>query len=251
MLAVTAAWLRFGQPEGLFGDDELAYGIHGGDVETSLMLHYQPEAVRRDKLADFVSAARSVGSATPNGSRCMARRGRAGCRMISIQRGGGQCAAGERRKRRGQRGACADRLCAIGGRRRPLRFGPARSNAMTQDLARIRAFVQVFDAGGFSAAARQHGRSKALLSQICHRSRGLSRGAADEPDDPQAEPDRGGRGLLPRSRARCCSSSTIWMPPSPTRPRSRAGCCGFRRRAISARTRWPRQFLPTWPSSPR
>jgi DNA-binding transcriptional LysR family regulator len=36
---------------------------------------------------------------------------------------------------------------------------------MTQDLARIRAFVQVFDAGGFSSAARQHGRSKALLSK--------------------------------------------------------------------------------------
>ena len=36
---------------------------------------------------------------------------------------------------------------------------------MTQDLGRIRAFVQVFDAGGFSAAARQHGRSKALLSK--------------------------------------------------------------------------------------
>lgn len=36
---------------------------------------------------------------------------------------------------------------------------------MSQDLSRIRAFVQVFDAGGFSAAARQHGRSKALLSK--------------------------------------------------------------------------------------
>lgn len=36
---------------------------------------------------------------------------------------------------------------------------------MSQDLARIRAFVQVFDAGGFSSAARQHGRSKALLSK--------------------------------------------------------------------------------------
>ncbi len=36
---------------------------------------------------------------------------------------------------------------------------------MPQDLARIRAFVQVFDAGGFSSAARQHGRSKALLSK--------------------------------------------------------------------------------------
>jgi DNA-binding transcriptional LysR family regulator len=36
---------------------------------------------------------------------------------------------------------------------------------MSQDLGRIRAFVQVFDAGGFSAAARQHGKSKALLSK--------------------------------------------------------------------------------------
>ncbi len=36
---------------------------------------------------------------------------------------------------------------------------------MTQDLARLRAFVQVFEAGGFSAAARAHGRSKALLSK--------------------------------------------------------------------------------------
>ena len=36
---------------------------------------------------------------------------------------------------------------------------------MVQDLARLRAFVQVFEAGGFSAAAREHGRSKALLSK--------------------------------------------------------------------------------------
>jgi DNA-binding transcriptional LysR family regulator len=36
---------------------------------------------------------------------------------------------------------------------------------MNQDLARIRAFMQVYEAGGFSAAARQYGRSKALLSK--------------------------------------------------------------------------------------
>jgi DNA-binding transcriptional LysR family regulator len=36
---------------------------------------------------------------------------------------------------------------------------------VAQDLARLRAFVQVFEAGGFSAAAREHGRSKALLSK--------------------------------------------------------------------------------------
>jgi creatinine amidohydrolase len=57
LLAVTAAWLRFGQPEGLFDPRELAYGIHGGDVETSLMLHYWPDAVRLEERRDFASAA--------------------------------------------------------------------------------------------------------------------------------------------------------------------------------------------------
>jgi len=57
MLAVSAAWSRFGQPEGLFAPAELAYGIHGGDIETSLMLHYWPEAVRIDERRDFASAA--------------------------------------------------------------------------------------------------------------------------------------------------------------------------------------------------
>jgi creatinine amidohydrolase len=57
MFAVTASWLRFGQPSGVFDDRELAYGIHGGDVETSLMLRYWPDAVRLDLREDFASAA--------------------------------------------------------------------------------------------------------------------------------------------------------------------------------------------------
>ena len=57
MLAVTASWQRFGYPEGLFDPREPAYGVHGGEIETSLMLHYWPEAVRTDKLEDFASAA--------------------------------------------------------------------------------------------------------------------------------------------------------------------------------------------------
>jgi creatinine amidohydrolase len=57
MLAVTASWQRFGFPEGLFDRHEPAYGVHGGEIETSLMLHYWPEAVRTDKLQDFASAA--------------------------------------------------------------------------------------------------------------------------------------------------------------------------------------------------
>lgn len=59
MLAVTASWQRFGYPEGLFDPREPAYGVHGGEIETSIMLHYWPEAVRTDKLQDFASAAES------------------------------------------------------------------------------------------------------------------------------------------------------------------------------------------------
>lgn len=57
MLAVTASWQRFGFPEGVFDPHEPAYGVHGGEIETSLMLHYWPEAVRTDKARDFASAA--------------------------------------------------------------------------------------------------------------------------------------------------------------------------------------------------
>jgi creatinine amidohydrolase len=57
MLAVSASWLRFGQPEGLFDAAELNYGIHGGDIETSLMLHYRPDAVSEEFRLDFPSAA--------------------------------------------------------------------------------------------------------------------------------------------------------------------------------------------------
>jgi creatinine amidohydrolase len=57
LLAVTAAWLRFGQPEGLFEPRELAYGIHGGAIETSLMLHYWPLTVRLEERQDFGSNA--------------------------------------------------------------------------------------------------------------------------------------------------------------------------------------------------
>ena len=38
LLAVTTSWSRFGAPEGLFSAEELRHGIHGGAVETSIML---------------------------------------------------------------------------------------------------------------------------------------------------------------------------------------------------------------------
>jgi creatinine amidohydrolase len=49
MLAVTVGWHRFGYPHDTFSNEEKKHGIHGGDVETSLMLAAVPETVRMDK----------------------------------------------------------------------------------------------------------------------------------------------------------------------------------------------------------
>ena len=53
LLVVRASYFHFGTPDGIFGAEELAHGIHGGAVETSMMLELHPELVRRDKAADF------------------------------------------------------------------------------------------------------------------------------------------------------------------------------------------------------
>jgi len=53
MLVVRATYFAFGAPLGLFDTAELVHDIHGGEVETSLMLHLAPELVRTGELADF------------------------------------------------------------------------------------------------------------------------------------------------------------------------------------------------------
>jgi len=50
MLAVTVGWHRFGYPEDTFSAEEKKHGIHGGDIETSLMLAAMPETVRRERV---------------------------------------------------------------------------------------------------------------------------------------------------------------------------------------------------------
>ena len=42
MLVVTVGWHRFGYPDGTFSSEEKKHGIHGGDIETSLMLAAMP-----------------------------------------------------------------------------------------------------------------------------------------------------------------------------------------------------------------
>ena len=54
LLVVKASWQRFGYPDGLFPTHELVHGIHGGQVETSLMLAFRPDLVRMDEARDFV-----------------------------------------------------------------------------------------------------------------------------------------------------------------------------------------------------
>lgn len=54
LLVVRASTFSMGAPPGLFEPRELALGLHGGDVETSLMLHLRPDLVRRDRIRDFI-----------------------------------------------------------------------------------------------------------------------------------------------------------------------------------------------------
>ena len=56
LLVVTTSWSRFGVPQGIFPDEELRHGIHGGAIETSIMLARFGEHVCKDKIADFSPA---------------------------------------------------------------------------------------------------------------------------------------------------------------------------------------------------
>lgn len=56
MVAVAASWFAFGLPDGLFDSGEARWGIHAGEIETSMMLHLAPDLVRMDLAADFASA---------------------------------------------------------------------------------------------------------------------------------------------------------------------------------------------------
>lgn len=55
MLAVATSWTRFDLPDGVIPPEEKALGIHGGDIETSVMLALHPSRVDMAKAADFPS----------------------------------------------------------------------------------------------------------------------------------------------------------------------------------------------------
>lgn len=53
MFVVCVGWSRFGVPDGMFTEEERRYGIHGGDIETSLMLHLRPDLVEMERADNF------------------------------------------------------------------------------------------------------------------------------------------------------------------------------------------------------
>lgn len=55
MLAIATSWTRFGVPDGVISPEEKAVDIHGGDIETSVMLALHPERVDMASAADFTS----------------------------------------------------------------------------------------------------------------------------------------------------------------------------------------------------
>lgn len=57
MLAIATHWRWFGLPDSMYDAVEAKYGIHAGDIETSLMLDFRGDLVRMDKAKNFISTA--------------------------------------------------------------------------------------------------------------------------------------------------------------------------------------------------
>jgi len=55
MLAVATSWTRFGYPADIVSPREKALGIHGGLIETSVMLALRPDLVTMSRARDFPS----------------------------------------------------------------------------------------------------------------------------------------------------------------------------------------------------
>lgn len=55
MLCVATSWTRFGVPDGVITPEDKAIDIHGGAIETSVMLALHPERVAMDKAQNFPS----------------------------------------------------------------------------------------------------------------------------------------------------------------------------------------------------
>lgn len=57
MMVARANAGNFGKPDGLFSDAERAHGLHGGAIETAMMLYLRPDLVRSELAREAPSAA--------------------------------------------------------------------------------------------------------------------------------------------------------------------------------------------------
>ena len=60
MLAVTANWYDLAIVDDLFNATERRHGVHGGAVETSMMLHLRPDLVDMTKACNFASLGQTM-----------------------------------------------------------------------------------------------------------------------------------------------------------------------------------------------
>lgn len=73
ILVVASNWMTLGLPPGIVDAHELAHGIHGGTLETSLMMALAPEHVRLERRQRFASLTETLArenrylSITPRG----------------------------------------------------------------------------------------------------------------------------------------------------------------------------------------
>jgi creatinine amidohydrolase len=96
LMVFAVNWYRLGLPAGLVDANELRFGIHGGEIETSLMLALAPHLVDMTQAADFDSSLRRLAATRPllghRGKRPRHHRLRLGALRTAAGRGGADAA---------------------------------------------------------------------------------------------------------------------------------------------------------------
>ncbi|MGY4448478.1 creatinine amidohydrolase [Bradyrhizobium sp. i1.3.1] len=115
LFVVTTSWSRLSGAEKLFPADEVRHGIHGGAVETSIMLARYPDQVRKDAIADFPASSIAMERAVSLAVDAAARTVRLAGAGSPHERRDRQCDAGcPREGCAARRSGCARLLRAAG-----------------------------------------------------------------------------------------------------------------------------------------
>ena len=60
VIAMHCNWYMLGTPKGMYSDHELRFGIHAGDMETSMMMALDAGNVQHDKISNFESSSEQL-----------------------------------------------------------------------------------------------------------------------------------------------------------------------------------------------